>query len=79
MIIKLIQTPVPDVANCQYFLMKYHLKEANCSMATSRYTTTANTAVRTSEIYRYVFMSRGIRTKDITSEGITTEITKQVF
>jgi len=52
MIMKLIQTPVPDVANCQYFLMKYHLKEANCSMATRRYTTTANTAVRTSEIYR---------------------------
>lgn len=50
MIIKLIQTPVPDVANCQYFLMKCHWKDANCSIATSRYTTTANTAVSTKEI-----------------------------
>lgn len=52
MIIKLIQTPVPDVANCQYFLIKYHWKEANCSIATKRYTTTANTAVSTNDICR---------------------------
>lgn len=51
MIIKLMQTPVPDVANCQFFLTKCQLKEANFSMAIRRKTTTANTAVRTREIY----------------------------
>lgn len=50
MIMKLMQTPVPDVANCQFFLTKYQSSEANCSMAMSRKTTTANTAVRTREI-----------------------------
>lgn len=50
MIMKLMQTPVPEVANCQFFLTKYQSREANCSMAMSRKTTTANTAVRTSEI-----------------------------
>lgn len=50
MIIKLIQTAAADVANCQCCLMKFHLNDANCSMTTRRYTTTANTAVITKEI-----------------------------
>lgn len=49
-IIKLMQTPVPDVANCQFFWTKSQLKEANFSIAMRRKTTTANTAVRTREI-----------------------------
>lgn len=51
MITKLIQTAAADVANCQCCLMKFHLNDANCSMTTRRYTTTANTAVITKEIY----------------------------
>lgn len=50
MIIKLTQTPVPEVANCQFFFTKFQLKEANFSIAMRRKTTTANTAVRTREI-----------------------------
>lgn len=50
MIIKLIQTPVPDVANCQFFFTNFQLKEANFSITIRRKTTTANTAVRTREI-----------------------------
>jgi len=52
MIIKLMQTPVPEVANCQFFFTNSHWKEANFSMAMSRNTTTANTAVRTREIWK---------------------------
>lgn len=50
MIMKLMQTPVPEVANCQFFFTKYQLMEANFSIAMRRKTTTANTAVRTREI-----------------------------
>lgn len=50
MIIKLMQTPVPEVANCQFFLTNFQLKEANFSITMRRKTTTANTAVRTREI-----------------------------
>lgn len=49
-IMKLMKTPVPEVANCQFFLTNSHWKEANFSMAMSRKTTTANTAVSTREI-----------------------------
>lgn len=52
MIMKLMQTPVPEVANCQFFFTNSHWKEANFSMAMSRNTTTANTAVRTREIWK---------------------------
>lgn len=51
MITKLIQTAAADVANCQCCLMKFHLNDANCSITTRRYTTTANTAVITKDIY----------------------------
>lgn len=50
MIMKFMQTPVPDVANCQFFFTKYQLREANFSIAMRRKTTTAKTAVRTREI-----------------------------
>ena len=57
MITKLMQTPVPEVANCQFFFTNSQSKEANFSMAMSRNTTTANTAVNTREIWRRRAMS----------------------
>lgn len=50
MIIKLMQTPVPEVANCQFFFTKSQPNEANFSITMRRKTTTANTAVKTREI-----------------------------
>ncbi|KAG9352685.1 hypothetical protein JZ751_021099 [Albula glossodonta] len=44
MIMKLMHTPVPEVANCQFFFTNSHWKDANFSMAITRNTTTANTA-----------------------------------
>ena len=52
MIMKLIQTPVPEVANCQFFFTNSQSNDANFSMAMSRNTTTANTAVKTRDIWK---------------------------